>query len=138
MKVLLFAVSEGASVDQETNALSVFNIIEEITSVGLPLILPKAVITLVVEQDEAGIEEVKGSIIIKNNERDVHMLSADFQFRGAPRARLRVTISGLPVHESGELIFRYVGSDPVIDAELVIRVSEPGTHHEATGDAAEE
>ena len=125
MKVLLFAVSEGASVDQETNLLSIYNIIDEITPVGLPLLIPKAVINLVVQRDETDSEEVKGSIIVKNNENDIHTLSADLHFGGASRARLRVTVNGLPVHETGKLSFRYVASQPAFDAELLITVSEP-------------
>lgn len=134
MKALLFAVSEGAAIDQETNALSVFNVIDEITSVGLPLLIPKVVITLIVECDEEVVEEVKGSIVIMNNDNEIHNISADIRFSGAPKARLRVTVGGLPVHESGKLIFKYLGTDPTFTAELAIKVSEPTAPSDGTSE----
>ena len=50
MTSLLFVVSEGASVDRNSNALSIF-MMEEINPVGLPLIIPTLVVIQVVERE---------------------------------------------------------------------------------------
>ena len=53
MTSLLFVVSEGASVDRNSNALSIFNMMEEINPVGLPLIIPTLVVIQVVEREDS-------------------------------------------------------------------------------------
>ena len=123
MNVLLFSVSEGASIDQETNALSVFNILEEITPVGLPLLIQKIVVVLAVEREENETDEVEGLITIKNNDIEIHTLSANIRFGGKRRARLRVIVNGLPIHAPGKLVFRFVASESNFEAEYVISIS---------------
>ena len=116
MKSILFVVSEGSSIDLSTNALSIFNIIDHINSAGLPLIIPKCIITLVVEREESDPEPIEGRITITNNEHEIHSAPAQIYARGAPRTRLSITLNGLPVHTTDDSNF---------EAQLSIGVSDP-------------
>lgn len=125
MKSIFFVVSEGSSIDISTNALSIFNIIEGISSASLPLIIPKCIITLVVEREEGDPEPIEGRITITNNEHEIHSTPAQIHARGAPGARLSITINGLPVHAPGKLTFKYTVDDSNFEAQTSISVSEP-------------
>jgi hypothetical protein len=130
MTSLLFVVSEGASVDRNSNALSIFNMMEEINPVGLPLIIPTLVVIQVVEREDSDPDELRGHLTITNNERSPNGFPSDILFHGNRRARLTVRINGLPVHEAGTLVFRYTAG-AFLDCQLTLVVSEP----KSTGDS---
>ena len=72
MKTILFTVSEGASIDQATNAVSIYTIVENIEPVGLPVMMQKIVITLIVVRDENDPDTISGTLSILNNETPIH------------------------------------------------------------------
>lgn len=132
MRSIFFVVSEGSSIDLSTNALSIFSIIENISSASLPLIIPKCIITLVVEREEIDPEPIEGRITITNNDHEIHSAPARIYARGAPRARLSITLNGLPVHTPGKLTFKYAADDSNFEAQFSVGVSDPEVSEEQT------
>ena len=120
----VFAVSEGASIDRTSNALSIFNMMDEINPIAMPLIIPTLVVILVVERGDTDPDVLRGHLTITNNEHSPNSFPSDIFFHGNKRARLTVRINGLPVHESGKLVFRYKAG-VFLDCKLTLPVSEP-------------
>ena len=124
MKTILFTVSEGASIDQATNAVSIYTIVENIEPVGLPVMMQKIVITLIVVREESDPESIDGTISVLNNETPIHdKWPARIEFNGRLSARLMITINGFLVQHPGELVFKY--ESDIIDELFTLTVSNP-------------
>ena len=126
MIISLFSVSEGSSIDHETNTLSIFNILDDIHPVSLPLTIPKIILTIVMAREEGEPETIDGTITVLNNQNTIGTSPAEVDFQGAKRSRLKVVLNGVPVHAPGKLVFRYAATGSLdVDAEHTIMVSEP-------------
>ena len=124
MKTILFTVSEGASIDQATNAVSIYTIVENIEPVGLPVMMQKIVITLIVVRDENDPDTISGTLSILNNETPIHdKWPASIEFNERRSARLMITINGLLIQHPGVLIFKYASD--VINELFTLTVSNP-------------
>lgn len=81
LKVHFASLSMGASVDQQTGGLSVFDVIEEIRVPQLPIHLQSLVITLALEKTQPG--EFSGKILI-------HVLTPDGKQQMVGNGEIRV------------------------------------------------
>jgi hypothetical protein len=101
----LFVVSEGVSVDQFTNQLSLFSVLEEVTSPDFPFVLPSAA-AISLWMKEAGDDDrdfqCMMRVLLPDGNR--HELTTNFRFRGR-RHRVIQRIQGVPVTEPGMLRF---------------------------------
>jgi hypothetical protein len=101
----LFVVSEGVSVDQFTNQLSLFSVLEEVTSPDFPFVLPSAA-AISLWMKEAGDDDrdfqCMMRVLLPDGYR--HELTTNFRFRGR-RHRVIQRIQGVPVTEPGMLRF---------------------------------
>jgi len=100
-----FVVSESVSVDQQTNRLSLFNIIEQVASTKFPSVLPAAV-AVSMWMAEAG-DDVRDfqctlRFTLPNGNR--HEFASNFKFR-ARRHRVIQRVEGFPLNEPGVLRF---------------------------------
>jgi hypothetical protein len=101
----LFVVSEGVSVDQFTNQLSLFSVLEEVTPPDFPFVLPSAA-AISLWMKEAGDDERDFQCLLRltlpdGNRRE---FTSNFRFR-ARRHRVIQRIQGLPLNEPGVLRF---------------------------------
>lgn len=100
-----FVVSEDLSVDQQTNRLSLFNVLEQISGTNFPLVLKSfAAITLWVKEaaDEDRDFQCMLRIIMPNGRQ--HNFTSNFKFV-ARRHRVVQRFEGFPIDEPGILRF---------------------------------
>jgi len=100
-----FVVSEDLSVDQQTNRVSLFNVLEQIAGPNFPLVLPSAAaISLWVAEagDEGRDFQCMLRIILPNARQ--HDFTSNFRF-GARRHRVIQRLQGFPIDEPGVLRF---------------------------------
>ncbi len=101
----LFVVSEGVSIDQLTNQLSLFNILEQVASTKFPFPLPfAAAVSLWVAEDGDDSRDFQCllRVILPNGIQ--HEFTSNFNFR-ARRHRVIQRLEGLPINVTGVLRF---------------------------------
>jgi len=101
----LFVVSEGVSVDQLTNQLSLFSVLEEVTPPDFPFLLPSAA-AVSLWMKEAGDDDRDFQCMLRVTLPDGshREFTSNFRFR-ARRHRVILKIQGLPLNEPGMLRF---------------------------------
>ncbi len=96
MKLRFASLSLGASVDQQTGNLSVFDLVEEVRSPQVPLQLQSLVISLVLERKEA--VEFQGKVLI-------HLFTPDSKQAMIGTGELKVP----PEQRKMRAVFRFGG-----------------------------
>jgi hypothetical protein len=100
-----FVVSEGMSVDQFTNRLSLFNILEEVASPIFPFVLPSAVVVSLWMM-EAGDDERDFQCMLRVTMPNVAQREFPANFKTSSRRhRVIQSIQGFPLNEIGVLRF---------------------------------
>lgn len=102
----LFAISESIAVDNKTNRVSLFEILEEITVQGFPTFLPQCVsFALFNKQGESEDKDMQAELIVTGPDgNSFPPFTANFNFRN-PRHRVIQRFEGLPLNGPGELHF---------------------------------
>lgn len=103
MKVLFLLCSESASLDGARNTLSVFHILEELTSPNFPAVLPSLFISALLEKpleepDPEGLElhiHCGGTEVLTN--------PVSIQFQGKLRIRVLTQVGGVVISTPGVL-----------------------------------
>lgn len=121
-----FVVSEGVSVDQQTNQLSLFSVIEQVTSPDFPLVLPyaAAVSLWMAEAGDNG-RDFQCMLRIILPDGGQHDFPTNFTFR-ARRHRVIQRILGFPINEPGLLRFE-VFLNGEYAASHEVDISQKGT-----------
>lgn len=98
--------AEGASVDRDSNQLSIFNILEGIQAESFPVFMQRIVfvVQLVREEGDENAFQAKFVLTVGNAEITAQMLNVDFM--GKPRNRIVVRLGGFVVPQPGTLTFR--------------------------------
>jgi hypothetical protein len=101
----LFVVSEGVSLDQLTNQLSLFSVLEEVRSPDFPFVLPSAA-AVSLWMKEAGDDDRDFQCMLRVTLTDGSQreFTSNFRFR-ARRHRVILKIQGFPLNEPGMLRF---------------------------------
>lgn len=105
-KLEYFLISESVSVDQRTNRLSIFNVIESVNTYKFPLIIPTlaAVVSLVKEEeDQLKDFQLLLKIYSPGDEKDAEF-PINFNMT-SERHRLLLSIENMQVKESGLIRF---------------------------------
>ncbi|MFZ9594664.1 MAG: DUF6941 family protein [Bdellovibrionia bacterium] len=101
------SLSVGASVDQQTGSLSVFDVLEEIRVPELPVHLQSLVISLVLEKSEA--KELSGKVLIHliGPKDQQQMLGSGEMKVPAEQKRMKAVFrfGGFPIHQFGQYRF---------------------------------
>lgn len=100
-KLLLCA--EGVVVDQKSNNVSAFNILQQLNFNTLPVAFPKMVILSVLERDAGDSDKWNGEIRISLASSDILNQPLKHDFHGLPRSRSMMTIGGLPITQPGTM-----------------------------------
>lgn len=107
MRLEFFVVSESVSIDQVTNELSVFNILESVASEGFPVLVPKcAAVSLwrVEPGDEGRDWQVMVRVTLPG--QGPQDFTTNFQARPrSQRHRVMQRVHGLPLLQEGDLRF---------------------------------
>jgi len=104
IKCQLAMLAKGIIRDVETNAISVYHIIEEIKAPSFPIFFPEVTFFayLLREDSDPSIFELQGRISIDNTVIVESTMRADFQDKRGNRQIFR--IGGLPVPKPGMLV----------------------------------
>ena len=110
----LFVVSEGVSVDQLTNQLSLFSVLEEVRSPDFPFVLPSAAaVSLWMKEAGDNDRDFQCMLRVTLTDGSRREFTSNFRFR-ARRHRVILKIQGLPLNEPGMLRF-----EVLLNAEYV-------------------
>jgi hypothetical protein len=103
VELLLVTASEGISRDADTNAISVFGIVEDIQSPGFPLALDLNVLALIKRNEDEAEQPVQWRALL--NEQLLHEGPLNAKFQGKLRTRSILRLGGLVVPAPGVLAF---------------------------------
>lgn len=100
-----FVVAQGVSIDQSTNQVSVFNILEDISSEDYPVVLDHCVaLALWNAEDGDDGRDFQTVVRVTLPDGNTHDAPANFTMR-TPRHRSTLRIQGLPIPSPGEVRF---------------------------------
>jgi hypothetical protein len=104
-RLLFFIISESVSVDQRTNKLSIFNVLEELQTVQFPALLPQCAATsLWFRQPGDEDEDFQCILRVAAPNDEPHDFASNFRMT-RHRHRLVQAFQGLPVTAAGDLRF---------------------------------
>jgi len=106
MKTKLFLVCESAVIDRNTNNLSIFNILEEISAQGFPLIIPKLFVVYVLERKESEDASPEFNLRIIQEKKYLFDKTFTVNFQDKMRTRQLIELQGFTLTKSGHLTFR--------------------------------
>lgn len=99
-----FIVAESISVDQHTNRVSLFNVVEQLTAPEFPVIIPQLV-AVTAWNAEAGDDQTDFQIRVRMIHPDGSTKDFTHNFRiPADRCRTIMTLQGVRVAQAGKLV----------------------------------
>lgn len=129
MHVSLFACAESAVVDQRTNRLSLFHIMEEISSPTFPAAVPQLTVVVVMsrEESEPSLANLMLRVTLTGLDKPLVEGPMAIDFQGRLRTRGLGHIAGMPVLGPGLLRFSLHDGDKELAywEVIVIQVSQP-------------
>ena len=105
MNILFFLCAEGSSTDIQSNLLSIFNVLEEVSAKSFPVVLSKATLCFLAEKGENSADTYPAVIKISQQGEEDVLLNFELDFKGKPRVRTSVELVGFAVKKSGRLEF---------------------------------
>jgi len=99
-----FVVSEEVSVDQQTNRLSLFNVLEQLAGPNFPFPLSAVAVSLWVAEEGDDGRDFQCMLRVLLPDGNRHDFTTNFTFRGR-RHRVIQRIIGFPINEPGMLRF---------------------------------
>jgi hypothetical protein len=115
MNLRFLTASESTAIDSRTNALSLFNVLEEILSPSFPVLIPKISIIALLERtlDEPTVLE-SVTLEIRMDQDLLLTTPMNIDFQGRPRIRAIVEYQGFVVHRPGALTFTVRNADEIL------------------------
>lgn len=124
--------AESVSLDRFTDRLSIFNVVDRVSSLGFPLWIPQLALVVVIERDNR--EEPDPQVATLKAVLDGKVIAesqAFIQFQGGSEARAILNFN-LPIPSPGKLILKLVFQHQeldVYDIEVVqVEVPQPTAH----------
>lgn len=114
IKQKICLIAEGVWVDVQSNEVAIFNLIEGMAAIGFPVLWRRMSFFALLERDEGDPEVHKGKYVVQLNDKVLHTMTVDIDFRGGPRHRNVVRLEGLILTEPGRLSMRLEISDKVV------------------------
>jgi hypothetical protein len=94
------------SIDQLTNRVSIFNILEQIVVPSLPVLISEMVVFAVIRKDDELSEvDYKCRLKISMSDAPIGELDGLIRFASGPTARMLFNFSGLPIESKGDIQF---------------------------------
>jgi hypothetical protein len=103
MKSKLILCAEGVAIDQQSNNVTVYNILEEITPVALPTVFPRFFVLSVVEKDKNDGDVADAELKISLASKVILRQEIKFMFGGKQRVRSLIELGGMPLSGPGKL-----------------------------------
>jgi hypothetical protein len=106
MKVQFALCAQSASVDRSSNRLSIFNVLDQFPTSTLPIVIPAITFVSVIDSDKEESSNVKGVLEVIANNSSLVKIDIPINFANGRLARVIVNFSGIPIRESGPVVFR--------------------------------
>jgi len=107
MEVKFALVTEGISVDMQTNQLSLFNILEGIEASGFPVFIQRITFIVLVERDMQAEQNIaNGQVSVQLGDNVLNQTTIELNFQNKRRCRAICRYQGLVVPQPGALTFR--------------------------------
>jgi hypothetical protein len=103
IKSKLAVCSESIVRDAETNNLSIFNMLEELTSIEFPFVLPRFATLFYLERDEQDPNVIDATITLSLNTTLIGQAVGKGDFEEKSRTRIILAVQGLVIPEPGVL-----------------------------------
>lgn len=97
MRCLLAVCADSAVVDQSSNRLSLFNVIDSLAIEQFPVIFSRITPVFIIERDDGEAEDLEGSLVISMGGNELFRFPINATFAGRPRLRLVPQVQGLIV-----------------------------------------
>lgn len=104
-EVKYFLCAQLVSIDRDSNNISLFNVLEEASSPGFPLLIPHVRAVLALERPEKGDEAVNLTLHITQGDRTLETVALEGAFRSSKRLRLLLQMHGLVIEVPGAVKF---------------------------------
>ncbi|MGE0651925.1 MAG: hypothetical protein AB7P12_09265 [Alphaproteobacteria bacterium] len=133
MDVLFLACADSASIDQRTNRLSLFNIIEELSAAGFPANVPSLALVMLLKRSRKESEEVELGITGRLNGKDLFSGAFRISFQGKLRTRAIANMQNVILTAPGKLNVevrhkkKVIGSWPVDVNNIAPPIAPPPT-----------
>lgn len=121
----LVAIAKSATIDKYTNLLSIFEVVDTITSGTFPLALPAVAVVVMTQRDtETDPENVDLDIHVRSAGKDLPSVTATIDFSGTSGNILIARVGGISVLGPGSLEFIIRHNKKQIGRFVVAVVSE--------------
>ena len=101
MDVELAICAESAVLDQTTNKLSLFGIVEELSGAGFPGFIPNVFFVLFLKRKKSEPEKLDFKISVELNGTSFFSAPFSMSFQGKLRARAIANLQGVPIAGPG-------------------------------------
>lgn len=106
MNVQFSICAQSISIDQLTNRVSIFNVLEQIVVPAFPVIVPELVLFALIQREDEPVDlDFACSMRITANRNLVAQVNGAVRFAVGPTSRLVFNFAGLPVQAPGEIVF---------------------------------
>jgi hypothetical protein len=117
---VLMLVAEGVVIDNESNLLSVFNVLEEITPFGFPFLIQRLATVTTTEKDPEDASIPPNCSVQFLLDQDVLLdTPANINFQDRPRNRFKLTVGGLVIPRPGRLTVRLVVAGAILQSYAI-------------------
>ncbi len=126
LRTRLMLMAQGVVRDAETNAISVYNIFEDISVGGFPFFIQSFFVLTFFTKDEGDPNEFECLVEIRNNDNLLASFPARLNFQNTLRNRLISQVRGIAIPAPGSLTARIMNGDVEIrSCSLNLRFIQP-------------
>src|SRR5260370_23499062 len=105
MKLVFAVLAQSVSLDQMTNRLSLFNLVEGIQAPGFPTVVAEIVFVAVLRRETADQSTFDATLTVRIGQTIIGLANIAVDFADKQNTRLIGTFQGLPVLTPGTLEF---------------------------------
>jgi hypothetical protein len=98
MRTLLFLACEAAIQDRDSNAVSIINVLEEISAAGFPIIVAKFTVVLTLQHEANDPDVAVITFHADLNQQRLFENPVQIAFQGRPRARAIINLLELVIY----------------------------------------
>ncbi|MDP9311610.1 MAG: hypothetical protein M3R24_12140 [Chloroflexota bacterium] len=115
--------------DAETNAVSIFNIIEEIGADQFPVVIPRFSSLFLVQRSNDDREQIDGTVVFTVADKELARAQLSIDFQGKRLNRVTVVIHGLVLEQPGNLEVK-LEIDGEVNDNWIVPVNRIEAHQE--------
>ena len=127
----LAVCAESVVRDAETNTMSVFNIIEDISTSAFPVGMPKLSALFILERSERDPEQVDCVVAVTMGEQEIGRVPIEGNFEGKLLTRVILVVQGIIIEKPGLLTIALSVNDKPMGAwSIAVRAIDPAAKTE--------